>query len=62
VPGLGWLRMLRDHFDRAVWLNPDGVGLYPHPTVDAIKEMFPMFALTLDGLGEAIGELVRGRR
>jgi hypothetical protein len=53
---------LRDHFDRAVWLNPDGVGPYPHPTVDAIKSIFPMFALTLEGLGEAVAQLVRGRR
>jgi uncharacterized protein len=61
LPGVAWLTMLRDHFDRAVWLNPDGIGPYPHPTVDAVKSIFPMFALTLEGLGEAIAELVRGR-
>ncbi|WP_437894589.1 vWA domain-containing protein [Sorangium sp. So ce124] len=61
LPGVAWLMMLRDHFDRAVWLNPDGIGPYSHPTVDAIKGIFPMFALTLEGLGEAIAELVRGR-
>ncbi|MGK3959685.1 VWA domain-containing protein [Sorangium sp. So ce118] len=61
MPGVAWLMMLRDHFDRAVWLNPDGISPYPHPTVDAIKGIFPMFALTLEGLGEAVTELVRGR-
>ncbi|EYF02696.1 vWA domain-containing protein [Chondromyces apiculatus] len=62
MPGLAWLMMLREHFDRAVWLNPDGVGSVPHPTVDAIRAVFPMFAMTLEGLGEAVGELVRGGR
>jgi uncharacterized protein with von Willebrand factor type A (vWA) domain len=62
APGVAWLMALRDHFDRAAWLNPDGIAPYPHPTVDAIKGIFPMFALTLEGLGEAVAELVRGRR
>jgi uncharacterized protein with von Willebrand factor type A (vWA) domain len=53
--------MLREHFERAVWLNPEPFGAYPHPTVDAIRAVFPMFSLTLEGLGEAVGELVRGR-
>lgn len=62
APGVAWLMMLRDHFDRSAWLNPDGISPYPHPTVDAIKNIFPMFALTLEGLGEAVAELVRARR
>ena len=62
VPGLAWLMAMREHFARAVWLNPDGVGAYPHATVDAIAKVFPMFPLTLDGLGQAVGELVRGGR
>jgi hypothetical protein len=62
VPGLAWLRVLREHFERSVWLNPDGLGVYPHPTVDAIAKVFPMFALTLEGLGQAVQELVRGGR
>lgn len=62
VPGIAWLLSLREHFDRSVWLNPDGIGVYPHPTVDAIAKVFPMFALTLEGLGQAVHELVRGGR
>jgi hypothetical protein len=53
---------LREHFERSVWLNPDGIGVYPHPTVDAIGGIFPMFSLTLEGLGQAVSELVRGGR
>jgi hypothetical protein len=60
VPGVAWLAALREHFERSVWLNPDGVGVYPHPTVDAIAKIFPMYSLTLEGLGQAVGELVRG--
>ncbi len=62
VPGIAWLMAMREHFARSVWLNPDGVGTYPHATVDAIAKVFPMFSLTLDGLGQAVGELVRGGR
>jgi uncharacterized protein with von Willebrand factor type A (vWA) domain len=62
VPGVAWLMTLREHFQRSVWLNPDGTGAYAHPTVDAIAGIFPMFALTLDGLGQAVSELVRGGR
>jgi uncharacterized protein len=62
VPGVAWLVALREHFDRSVWLNPDGLGEFGHPTVDMIRSIFPMFALTLDGLGQAVGELIRGGR
>ncbi|MCK6592967.1 MAG: VWA domain-containing protein [Polyangiaceae bacterium] len=58
--GIRWLMQLRDHFERSVWLNPDGPTLPSHPTVDAIRQIFPMFPLTLDGLGEAVAELLRG--
>ncbi|HSN98947.1 MAG TPA: VWA domain-containing protein [Candidatus Nanopelagicales bacterium] len=60
MPGLAWLMMLREHFDRAAWLNPEGVGAYNHPTVDAIRGVFPMFPMTLEGLGDAVAELIRG--
>lgn len=62
VPGLAWLMALREHFERSVWLNPDGPSIIAHSTVDAIRGVFPMFPLTLEGLGDAVGELVRGGR
>lgn len=62
VPGLAWLMALREHFERSVWLNPDGPSILAHSTVDAIRGVFPMFPLTLEGLGDAVGELVRGGR
>jgi uncharacterized protein with von Willebrand factor type A (vWA) domain len=62
MPGIAWLMTLREHFDRSVWLNPEGVGTFSHPTVDAIRGIFPMFPLTLEGLGDAVAELIRGGR
>jgi len=60
VPGLAWLKMLRDHFHRAVWLNPENWRSFRGTTIDPISQVFPMFDLTLDGLGEAVRELLRG--
>ncbi len=62
VPGIDWLRMLRDHFHRAVWLNPEDWRSYKSTTIDPISSVFPMFDLTLEGLGEAVTELLRGGR
>jgi uncharacterized protein with von Willebrand factor type A (vWA) domain len=62
LPGIAWLAILREHFDRAVWLNPDDPRAWQHPTVEAIRSVFPMFALTLDGLGDAVAELIRGTK
>lgn len=60
IPGIEWLRMLRQHFNRAVWLNPEAWRSYRGTTIDPISQIFPMFDLTLEGLGEAVTELVRG--
>jgi len=60
IPGLAWLKMLRDHFHRAVWLNPENWRNFKGTTIDPISQVFPMFDLTLDGLSEAVRELLRG--
>jgi uncharacterized protein with von Willebrand factor type A (vWA) domain len=60
--GVAWLLYLREHFERAVWLNPEAPRAWPGSTIETIASIFPMFELTLDGLSEAIGELVRGAR
>lgn len=62
MPGVAWLNMLREHFERSVWLNPDPPSGYGYGTVQVIRDVFPMFQLTLEGLGEAVAELVRGSR
>ena len=62
-PGVEWLRLMKEHFDRAVWLNPESPTTWRHSTVEGIRQVFPMFHLSLEGLGDAVAELVRaGRR
>jgi uncharacterized protein with von Willebrand factor type A (vWA) domain len=58
---LQWFHTLRDHFERCVWLNPDNPK-YWYGTVTELRQVFPMFELTLDGLGEAVRHLSRGAR
>jgi hypothetical protein len=35
---------------------------WPGSTVETIASIFPMYPLTLDGLSDAIGEIVRGSK
>lgn len=60
IEGVLWLSKLARHFDRSAWLNPEppraGYG-----TAQTIGQIFPMFTLTLDGLGQTVNHLIRGR-
>jgi uncharacterized protein with von Willebrand factor type A (vWA) domain len=58
--GLAWLTRLEDHFRRTAWLNPDPPQYWRGGTAEQIAKVFPMFQLTVDGLGEAISHLSRG--
>jgi len=62
ISGLGWLRILRDHFTDAVWLNPEPGLSWRGTTIEEIGEVIPMFPLTVDGLTEAMALLNRGVR
>ncbi len=58
--GIVWLQKLARHFERSAWLNPEPPKHWPGTTIEAIAKVFPMFPLTLDGLGEAVAHLKRG--
>ena len=58
IPGMVWLKRIAEHFTHSVWLNPDNPSIWPHPTVQMVGKLFPMFELTLDGLGQAVKKLV----
>ncbi|TFG04923.1 MAG: VWA domain-containing protein [Promethearchaeota archaeon] len=59
TPGIIWLKQLRHHFEKAVWLNPvDPRYWYVNSTIHYIGKVFPMFYLSLDGLDEAIKKLL----
>ncbi len=62
ISGLGWLRILAEHFTDAVWLNPEPQLSWPGTTIEDIAEVLPMFGLTVDGLTEAMALLNRGVR
>ena len=59
--GIAWLMQLREHFDKSVWLNPEPRTSWRGNTIEAVARVFPMFPLTLEGLGEAVNHLVRGQ-
>jgi uncharacterized protein with von Willebrand factor type A (vWA) domain len=54
-PSVERLRFIADTFPYAVWLNPKMELEWPYTrTIQAIREIFPMFELTLDGLEAAV--------
>ena len=53
------LKFLAKTFRHAVWLNPQGEDEWGHTwTVEVIRQIFPMFELTLDGLEKAVQHLM----
>ncbi len=56
--GIVWLKRIAEHFTHCVWLNPEEPYYWNHPTVLMIGKLFPMFQLTLDGLGQAVKKLI----
>ncbi len=61
VSGLDWLLRLRERCPDSVWLNPEPQRIWHATTIDAIRRVFPMFELTLDGLSAAV-DVLRGAR
>lgn len=59
--GLMWLRRLREKVPNSVWLNPEPKRIWNADSVRMIRDIFPMFELTLDGLGEAT-DVLRGAK
>jgi len=59
ITSIEWLRLMRHHFAKAVWINPLRFSNYFHAeTLDRIASIFPMFELTLQGLDGAIKALI----
>jgi uncharacterized protein with von Willebrand factor type A (vWA) domain len=60
TPGIHWLKMVKDHFRKCVWLNPRPARIWPHTdTIPIVKEVFPMYELTLEGITDAVKYLMR---
>ena len=60
LTGLDWLLLVADRFDRSVWLNPDPPQYWAGGTCEVIRQVFPMYHLTIEGLGEAVSYLSKG--
>jgi hypothetical protein len=58
--GVKWMQSLADHFDRSAWLNPDSPSYWKGGTAEMLASLFPMYHLTLEGLGEAMAHLSKG--
>lgn len=62
-PGLVWLKRIRNTFPDIVWLNPLPQRRWDHiKSVRMVRDIFPMFELTLEGLDDAIRFLIRGKK
>ncbi len=60
--GIDWLYRIREHFERIVWLNPDPPKDWDRTrTTKVIKDIFPMYSLSLDGIQDAVTSLVGSR-
>jgi len=54
-PSYERLQFIAETFPHAIWLNPKLAVEWPYTrTVNIIREIFPMFELTLDGLEKAV--------
>ena len=59
--GIDWLKRFVEKTRAQAWMNPEPQRIWNAPTVRAIRQIFPMFELTLDGLDQAVDHL-RGAR
>ncbi len=63
-PGIAWLQRVKDRFEYSVWLNPIPASYWRWTegayTIKLIREVFPMYELTLNGLEQAI-KCLKGR-
>ena len=59
--GVLWLHRIATHFERSVWLNPEGPAYWEADTARVIRRLFPMYHLSVDGLTQAVQALVGAR-
>jgi len=61
VEGIVWLMSLEEHFERTCWLNPEPEKYWGGNTIEYIRQVFEMFPLTAEGLGNAVSHLTKGK-
>ena len=59
TPGIVWLRRIAEHFERAIWINPDPPAYWDGShTARIVHRLYPMFHLSVDGITDALRALV----
>jgi uncharacterized protein with von Willebrand factor type A (vWA) domain len=59
-PSIECLKLLAATFSHTVWLNPVSASMWDYTrTISVIREIFPMFELTIDGLEQAVSHLMQ---
>lgn len=63
LSGYEWLQLMKRHYKKIVWLNPKmAPGHAPWREAEtAVKAMFPMYKLTVDGLNQAMVKLMTNK-
>lgn len=63
LSGYEWLQLVKRHYKKIVWLNPKmAPGHAPWREAEtAVKAMFPMYKLTVDGLNQAMVKLISNK-
>ena len=62
VTGLEWLNRLRKRMPKSIWLNPEPEKYWGSAkSIRLVKDVFPMYELTVDGLTEAV-DYLRGAK
>ncbi len=63
LSGYEWLRLMKRHYKKIVWLNPKmAPGHAPWREAEtAVKAMFPMYKLTVEGLNRAMNKLISNK-
>jgi len=58
-PSVEWLRLIADTFRHCAWLNPKAPVEWPYTrTINIVREIFPMFEISLDGLETMVNHLM----
>jgi uncharacterized protein with von Willebrand factor type A (vWA) domain len=59
-PSYERLRFISETFPKSAWFNPKMADEWPYTrTINVIREIFPMFELTIDGLENAVSYLMQ---
>ena len=59
LPSIECLNLIAKTFPHTVWLNPVPASMWDYTrTISAVREIFPMFELTIDGLEAAVAHMM----